>query len=252
MISANTLFHFTNSVDNIKNILTNHFSPRVCLERIDYFQGEKFDFGLPMVCFCDIPLSQIGNHIKTYGEFAIGLTKKWALNNGISPVLYLQSMSQAIGDINNFFELAGIKDRHSALHEPNYLISCYELFSYCKAYQGSMWRNGKLKKNIRFYDEREWRYVPNYRWFIDSYPQAFLDKNEYRDRNIKNRYNEIISEFKIEFTPNDIKYIIISKESERNEMINSINEIKRNFYTLMEIDELKSKIISVEQIREDF
>jgi len=35
-------------------------------------------------------------------------------------------------------------------------------------------------------------------------------------------------------------------------MINSINEIKRNFYTLMEIDELKSKIISVEQIREDF
>lgn len=42
----------------------------------------------PMVCFCDIPLSRIDEHIGFYGRFGIGMTRKWAEQNGLNPVLY--------------------------------------------------------------------------------------------------------------------------------------------------------------------
>lgn len=57
-VSSNTLFHFTNSIDNIENILINDFVPHYSLEKI--MVGRIiFEFAFPMVCFCDIPLSQI-------------------------------------------------------------------------------------------------------------------------------------------------------------------------------------------------
>ena len=78
-ISANTLFHFTKTIDNIRNILTDTFSPRYCLEHLAFMASENIDLAIPMVCFCDIPLSQIIDHVDTYGEYAIGLNKDWAM-----------------------------------------------------------------------------------------------------------------------------------------------------------------------------
>lgn len=76
-LSANTLFHFTNNIDNIINILTNEFSPRYCMESFEFLGGCDLEIAIPMVCFCDIPLSQIKNHIENYGGYAIGLSKEW-------------------------------------------------------------------------------------------------------------------------------------------------------------------------------
>jgi hypothetical protein len=89
-ISANTLFHFTSKLDYITNILTNEFTPRYCMESFGYLNEENnlLEIALPMVCFCDIPLSQIRNHIKNYGGYAIGLLKEWGISNGINPVMY--------------------------------------------------------------------------------------------------------------------------------------------------------------------
>ena len=41
-ISAATLFHFTNSADNLISILTHEFEPRFCLEDIDTAGGLVF------------------------------------------------------------------------------------------------------------------------------------------------------------------------------------------------------------------
>jgi len=103
-ISANTLFHFTKSIDNLRNILTHTFSPRYCLEHIDNISKEAIDLAIPMVCFCDIPLSQIKDHVNTYGEYAIGLSKEWAMSNGISPVFYLHYGSLTNEMINKLFK----------------------------------------------------------------------------------------------------------------------------------------------------
>lgn len=31
---------------------------------------------LPMICFCDMPLSNISDHVEVYGHYAIGFNKK--------------------------------------------------------------------------------------------------------------------------------------------------------------------------------
>jgi len=40
-ISANTLFHFTSSMENLLGILTNEFRPRFCLENLYVFNWLK-------------------------------------------------------------------------------------------------------------------------------------------------------------------------------------------------------------------
>jgi hypothetical protein len=97
-LSANTLFHFTASLDNLLNILTSVFSPRFCLEDFNLLydvgvRQEELEWAVPMVCFFDLPLSHTAFHLHVYGHYGIGLTKEWGKRNGIAPVLYAYSKS---------------------------------------------------------------------------------------------------------------------------------------------------------------
>lgn len=256
MISANTLFHFTNSIENLQNILTNNFSPRYCLEYFDYVDKFEEYLALPMVCFCDIPLSQTTEHIDKYGSYAIGLKKEWAIQNAITPVLYLHNESQTRKIINSasnkllkLDKLETVIKRHVSARGT---MDAFGLFFFCKKYKGNMWRNGKLKKDITFYNEREWRYIPDSDVLLKINPGLFISKKEYDDFDKRKSHNESLSFIKINFTPNDIKYVIIKKESERLKITKMINKIKGSLYSTDELKVLSSKIISVEQIKEDF
>ena len=87
-LSANTLFHFTKTHENILSILENEFYPNYSLEDWKPLSGKTHPIAIPMVSFCDIPLSQISNHTKHYGNYALGLKKEWGIKNKINPVLY--------------------------------------------------------------------------------------------------------------------------------------------------------------------
>jgi hypothetical protein len=86
-ISSNTLFHFTINMDHIISILEEGFRPNLSLEDLSCLQLEQ-KLAIPMVSFCDIPLSQTKLHMKHYGYYAIGLSKSWGQKNGVNPVLY--------------------------------------------------------------------------------------------------------------------------------------------------------------------
>ncbi|MBA3071804.1 MAG: hypothetical protein FP829_06570, partial [Nitrospirae bacterium] len=88
-ISTNTVFHFT-SWSNLFGILKNNFLPKYSTETVHLFGATSVEIAIPMVSFCDIPLSQIKEHVQDYGSYGIGMTKSWAFKNGLNPVIYLK------------------------------------------------------------------------------------------------------------------------------------------------------------------
>lgn len=81
-----SIFHYTRERDTLLKILRNGLIPNYCKEE---FSNETIAF--PMLSFCDIPLSQTGEHTRRYGRYAIGLKKGYAISNGINPILYVHS-----------------------------------------------------------------------------------------------------------------------------------------------------------------
>lgn len=248
-LSANTLFHFTRNKETLISILKTKFYPRLCNEDLVLI-GTIAKLASPMVCFCDIPLSQIANHVKTYGKYAIGLKKDWAIKRGITPVLYTHPKSLLC---DNFKEQwAHISKNKQSEERNDFFLDFIYTSLFIKPYIGSQVRNGK-KEKIIFYNEREWRYIPPKKaLYIDEQKkylgllfEDFLKKTNIEELNTK------YETYGIEFTPNDINYIIVEKEDEILEIIDAVQRIKGK-YPFEEVKLLSTRIISMERISEDF
>ncbi len=250
-LSSNSLIHFTKDFSSIKGILTDNFKIRYCREKITNKEG-NIDLLVPMVSFCDIPFSQIINHIENYGCYGIGLSKKWAESKGLNPVLYIDQKSNLGANfISQVFKTV-IKKENAKVSEltieEKYI---FDIFRYMKNYQGDLERHGKKTiKNYRFSDEREWRYVLR----PESDLLLFGVCNKLTDEKIiesKRKRNELATKERLEFSPDDIAYIIIKKDSEREKLIDALNKIRGRFLH-EELRRLSSRIISTEQILTDF
>lgn len=249
-LSSNTIIHFTKNFTNLKGILENNFKVSYCREKI-ISEDKENDCLIPMVSFCDIPFSQILNHINNYGSYGIGLKKLWAEDKGLNPVLYIEKKSVLANSIlaDLYEKLKSGKERISDLTLEE--RKAFDIIRYLKNYEGRVERmNGKVIENYRFSDEREWRYV------IDPETEHSLFANLKKaspDRAIelKKKYNESISHIFLEFSPEDINYIIIKSENERDAILRLIERVKGK-NSLEEVKRLTSRIISVEQLRTDF
>jgi hypothetical protein len=249
-ISSNTLFHFTPTAKCLIGILKNGFQPRYSYEEchIKSPDGQSkplFRNAIPMVSFCDIPLSQIKEHIKTYGSYGIGMSKDWGKRKGLNPVLYLTESAVLSQNVDSILDI--VIHRNSQL-PLDLRASSVDIVRYVKPYSGSFCRNGKLRRNLRFYDEREWRYVPAISSTIDK---LFLTKDEFDNEIIRARYNKKLEEAILSFEPDDIKYVIIKKEEQIPLMIKALREIKAPNYDERTIEILTSRIITSQQILSD-
>lgn len=246
-ISANTLFHFTNNLENLLGILTNEFQPRFCLENYDCLamnpapDGETNQWAVPMVCFCDLPLSQTGFHLSVYGDYGIGMTKPWGQKNGISPVLYVYRGSSLTSTFGRLLTESLEKSR---------LVDDLNRFAlFIKPYEGNLWRDGAELPGIRFYDEREWRFVPN---LPEDLYKAGMPAIDFFNNETRNTGNKKLAELsRISFEPNDIKYLIVRREDEIVPLIREVERIKGK-YSHDDVRLVMSRVISAEQIRADF
>jgi hypothetical protein len=249
-LSSKTLFHFTNSSDALVSILRHEFRPRYCLEDFRWVIGDQMGdsdlaVAIPMVCFCDIPLSQTAAHMSTYGNYAIGLTKSWGTQHAISPVLYAyprSATSDAYVQLHISNEaLKGTLDDHADFSGETERFLCF-----MKPYRGPLVRSGITIDEVIFYDEREWRYVPKGDW-------KGLSRSAFADDTQRRRANDTAwDSFRISFDPPDIRYIVVAGEAEIEPMIRSIKTIKGDRYTLNQIDVLCSRIVCASAIRDDF
>ena len=254
-ISANTLFHFTPKFDYLIKILESDFKVQFCYEQFfNVVAGNKdqgYEKGVLMVCFCDIPLTSIKGHSEFYGKYAIGLTKEWALANGISPILYTYPDSKINKTIRSLYASLGRKDMDSEtepdLSEDTNLMS--SIIQYIKPYSGEFMRNGELIKNYNFYNEREWRYI----YQKEKKKPLWLKSGS---DNVKKLNQEIIDsesdQFKLKFKADDIKYIVVKNEKDIMILVEKIMDLKTHRFSLRDLQKLSTKIISIEQILEDF
>ena len=241
VLSSNSLFHFTSKIDYLEDILTNGFWPRYCRE---YGWGGNFDFALPMVCFCDIPLSQIKEHVKFYGEFGIGVSKNWVKNyKTISPVQYIASSSDEFNHITRLITLLKNQEIDN--------VSLCKLARAKKVAGKTDNKKGECK-NKKFYDEKEWRYIPDSQKLSELV--LAIKKKDVFDSNEASRITE---KCKLAVNFDDILYILIPNKNYIPKIIEIIKSvIQKKVRATKERDEillnLSSKILRVDQILHDF
>jgi hypothetical protein len=255
-ISSNTLFHFAKKKEYLVNILTNEFCPRYFPEEFDILLNDlaviEQKMAVPMVCFCDIPLSQISEHIEEYGRYGIGMTKEWGIRKGISPILYSIKdtiLNQQINIIKNTLARGTFYDKTIDMRG---YYNIYNFMMFIKPYKGI---SKKTSKEKTFYNEREWRYVPIIDAFGDKadLPEPFIHEIEKIDKAVLEMNHRKLAEepYRLGFEPDDIKYIVISKENEIDDFIQEIRNAKLK-YSQPTVSRLLTKIVSVEKINEDF
>lgn len=179
-INASSLLHFTNSMDALKGILEKGFRFSYCCEKVSstinmnelHPEGANFfrpsphinsHIAIPMICFCDIPLTRAKSHSILYGNFIVGVDKAMAITvfgDNINPVMY--QTSQTIGlALHDLSVIKATIDNVDGCY--NYKRSLNQLIGNTKPYNGTV--NGK---DYCFYNEREWRILIPYDYSEDT------------------------------------------------------------------------------------
>ena len=252
---ASSLFHFTKELKTLQVILENKkLRASYNIEDIRGFYPDEQFLAVPMLCFCDIPLKFVSdNHTENYGGFGLGFKKEWGIRHGINPIMYRtknsfieQYILTLTGETQSIFvELEKFKKSQefefvSEFENINFSVnnlksSVLNLAGFIKIYEDS------LAKEVNYYLEREWRWVPGQTAKIFSASnskQTKIDINKiyYKDPDFLN------------FTLDDLRYIIVEKNSDIVEAVSLIGSFS---ISEMEKGMLIQKIIDIESINQD-
>lgn len=240
---SRTLFHFTKNVDVLKQILAGGFWPKYCSEDIRWVgQDDAQTIAFPMVCFCDIPLSRIADHVTFYGQYGLGMTRDWAIANGLNPILYIAGENFVRAELRKLNDHANqLKDEQRVPAKE----SVRYIYAHAKPATGIMVVDGSpVEKD--FYLESEWRHVPRHKE-IKPYlrHEAFSDAASLILENTKTDEH-----CRLKFTPKDIKYIFVRSDTDIPEVINFIQS-KLDHYPHADTKVLMSRVTSLESIQGD-
>lgn len=244
------LFHFTKEASTLESILTlKEFWVSFCIEdhrflnEADEFKcldlGEnenkiKNVIAYPIVSFCDIPLDRIKNHVTNYGQYGIGMKRKWAKSHNISPVQYIseESLTARLW-LNIISQMQSVIDIHPNVKDFKsfYFDDIIHLATYIKPY-----RNG----DEIFYNEREWRYYPPEDQWGDK-KTRFLIRNDEVDEitEFMEKNKDKKSAYKLPFEYDDIDFLIVPDEMKKNYFI--------ELFAKLGCKELKIRVVGISE-----
>jgi hypothetical protein len=227
----------------LKLILKNGFWPRYCLEDVNWLGLKQNDFvAYPMVCFCDIPLSRVDEHVKFYGEFGLGLTREWTLSNGLNPVHYVSQDNRIPSVYKELTRIAGEQEEDSK-KKARELIRY--LLAYAKPVESNMVVGSELVEK-EFHQESEWRYISSHDDILDH-----LTRRNFEKAGILEEHNNNTKEKSmLKFSPNDIKYIFVKKDTNIPDIINFI-QAELDDFPSSQVKMLLSRVTSLESISRD-
>ncbi|MHA3099115.1 abortive infection system antitoxin AbiGi family protein [Acinetobacter brisouii] len=248
-----TIFHFTDEYCSLINILKLlHFKLSYAREHID-FGNETRNFSVPMVSFCDLRIRETLPHIEKYGNFGIGLSKEWAIKSRLNPVLYLTNNNEIsenfMKDLQTIFNMfngaSGVDESCNGQSLSDVYHRYLNIIRFIKNYEGSLDRKGDTVF-YRFADENEWRYVLPLEVDNPEILNVFI-KPAIGSHKAKAEANASIKNYNLKFSWDDIKYLIVKQDSYRDSLIDYLNSINA-----VCLDFLKTRIITVDQIKNDF
>lgn len=154
-VSSKILWHQTNAKNAKSILMSKKLSYNYCEEQFSGEDGNMFSACFPMISLFNMPLEQLYDYIKEggkYGNVIIGFKEEWWKRNGFSPVNYCTKEAIFFKTIsfqcNELLNNPHVKDSFK-------FLTC----AYTKMYENDLREHNY--KLYRFYDEREFRLVPN-------------------------------------------------------------------------------------------
>lgn len=241
--SADTLFHFVEKLEYLLPAIERFaLVPRYCTEDVDYLQIGYRKLAYPMLCFCDINLHKMREHIHFYGGdgYGIAFSKKWGISKAIQPIQYINPDSPLRKDFSVAFTDSLKSNTDDSAQ--NFLLS--QMLFY-KPIQGTMERNGKsIQKN--FTDECEWRFIPDVNG--TDYPQV-IPENDLFSKIEWNKAMLARERCWLKFESEDIKYIIVKSRVDFQQLVEVLGKKSLSSIDMMSII---SKVIVWDDAKGDF
>jgi hypothetical protein len=226
----NHVCHYTKRFDILIRILKNGFVPSYCLENIN-----DFKYYIPMVSFCNIPFSDVNLYLH-YGEYGIGMSLDWALNNSISPVVYIhkttpfrnihaeikfynhKNMIDEIFDCKPFDEVENNVNNYDYDNHTKKSNELNEIaVSAIQFYKN--WETEYRNQNIRTYQEREWRFIPKLK------EKKIISEIDDDFKSIEKKDKPHLPMHVIKLADiESIRYILIKNENQREKILNELNK----------------------------
>ena len=295
--TANTLFHFMKKSEYLDAILLRRtIVPRYCVENIDYLNihnGMRVfkEVAILQKCFCDIPFHKLADtcsvnggggvydslnkdkqvvfeknntHFAYYGEYAVAFSKSWGERKNLQPVHYINKDSQYARDFSALFERIFRDD-----DIPNeYSQDVINRLTYIKPLRGIMKRriirsdssSDTIEVYKNFHDEHEWRYVPSADALSSLKIESIIANPTmipFSDEISKGLENERYKALWLDFSYDDIRYIIVPDIHARIDLIRTIMDLPNSCFESqddipMQKNVLISKILVLAEIRKDW
>ena len=197
--NASSLFHFTDSFDVLKAIVSDGLMFSYSYEEHDFSslrEDEHLPFkgiAIPMICFCNTPISRVENHARVYGKFFISIDKEFLMeiygpilnavlyyssNNVARSISYIHKVTQYLIDnlirsasslddnrkerlsfmmrnysLENRLNILPLSVRESMVAENNLKFASDFILGLSKPIFGK----NKLGEDVYLDEEREWR-----------------------------------------------------------------------------------------------
>ena len=154
---VSSIAHLTNLRKNLIGILREGFKIFYCSERIQTSRGDRI-VGIPMVSFAEIPIIKEDLLLNAYGAYGIVLSREWAQEKRLNPVLYLEPSSVISKSFDIIIEQIFGNSMVRISDGTEIQKASMDFLRFSKNYVGILIRKGKVESSdYPFHLEREWR-----------------------------------------------------------------------------------------------
>ena len=201
LLEMDGLYHCTSLNALTRIFQSKAFYPFFCLEEASYLK-EPIRFAFAVVCFADLRKSELKEHMANFSsEVYIKMSKDWAIRKNMSPVTYYSEKSTLSSAI--YRALINYAAEHAEENKIFYPVNL--MLGLLKQYRGHYYdKNLKAfsSREVCFYLEREWRYLP----LVRNMEAYYLEESDFLKEGLREAKQQELVEHKyvLDFAWEDI------------------------------------------------